>query len=148
MCDTVEEYLQEIKVQNTYIEKRIEDLHRSMSLRERVTTTYEMVPVSSSGNNDKLCDSTNKIFQIQKELDEKMDRFDDLKRDIKNLIEQLRDLRMFAVLDKMYFEYKPFDVIAREMGVCEKTVRSIHTDALQALDALWKENKKERVCDG
>ena len=138
MCDAIEDYLQEMQRQDRHIEKRWEDLQRLRSLREKVTTSYSMTPASGSDNNDKMCATTNKILALEKELDEKIDRFIELKMEIKSLFEKLHDIRMFDVLDKMYFEYKSFDVVAHEMGLSEKTIRNIHEDAMQAVEALME----------
>lgn len=136
MCADVLEYFQEIHLADTRIDKRCEDLQRLRSLREKVTTVYSLAPASGSGNEDKLCNITKKIFDLENELNQKVDAFVDLKIEARGFMEQLRDSRMIEVIDKTYFDYKSFDDIAKELGYCERTIRNIHDDAIEALEAI------------
>lgn len=152
MCDAVEDYFREIHLADTRIDKRCEDLHRLRSLREKMTTVYSLAPASGSGNEDKLCNLTNKILELEKELNQKVDAFVDLKIEARGFIEQLRDSRMIDVMDKTYFDYKSFDDIAKEIGWCERTIRNIHDSAIEALEVIMegcldRKAKGEEGCD-
>lgn len=140
MCDA-EEYLGEIELMDMEIHDRWEDLQRLYAMRTKMTTVFSLEPVAGSGNKSKIEDMTIKIQEVEIELNRKIDAFVDYKKDVMDLIYSLKNKKFYKVLTRMYFKYMSTDDIAYEIGVCEKTVRNIHTEALQAVNAILKERE-------
>ena len=137
MCDA-KSYLRKIELLDAHINNRINDLHELRSLATKITSTINQVCVTGSGNQDKLGDLVAKIIGLQDEINHKIDRYVDLKREISALLEQIEDPDQVKVLHKRYFEYKPWEQIACEMGYSYRNVCYIHGKALQAFEALME----------
>lgn len=137
MCDA-KTYLRKIELLDTNINNRISDLHALKSLSTKITATISLVSVSGSGNQDKLGDAVAKIIELQEEINRKIDKFVNLKRNISDLLEQIEDPDQVKVLHMRYFEYKPWEQIAIEMKYSYRNVCYIHGKALQAVQALME----------
>lgn len=130
--------LRKIELLDAHINNRISDLHELRSLVTKITATISQVSVSGSGNQDKLGDTVAKIVDLQDEINQKIDKYVNLKKDISALIERLEDPDQVKVLHKRYFEYKPWEQIACEMGYSYRNVCYIHGKALQSFEALME----------
>ena len=137
VCDA-KGYLRKIELLDANINNRICDLQSLKSLVTKITATISPVCVSGTGNHDKLGDSVAKIIELQDEINRKIDKFVDLKREVSDLLEQIEDPDQVKVLHKRYFEYKPWEQIACEMNYSFRNVCYIHGKALQALEAVMK----------
>lgn len=131
-----EGYLCEIELMDIEINDRLEDLQRLYAMRTKMTTVFSLAPVAGSGNKSKVEDMTIKIQEVEIEINKKIDAFADYKKKAMDLICCLKNKKFRKVLTSMYFKYMDIEDIAYAMNCCEKTVRNIHSDALQALDAL------------
>lgn len=134
-------YLRKIELLDAHIDGLLQDLHNEKVKAEKVTATISPVVVAHSGSQNNLEISVLKIIDLQEEINRKMDRFVDLKREIRNLLEQLEDPNHVKVLHKRYFEYKTWEQIAIEMQYSYRNVCNIHGKALQAFDALMEGGK-------
>ena len=137
MCDA-KAYLRKIELLDANINNRISDLQALRSLVTKITATISLVSVSGSGNQDKLGDSVAKIIELQDEINRKIDKFVNLKKEVSDLLEQIEDPDQVKVLHKRYFEYKPWEQIACEMNYSYRNVCYIHGKALQAFEALME----------
>ena len=137
VCDA-KGYLRKIELLDANINNRICDLQSLKSLVTKITATISPVCVSGTGNHDKLGDSVAKIIELQDEINRKIDKFVDLKREVSDLLEQIEDPDQVKVLHKRYFEYKPWEQIACEMNYSYRNVCYIHGKALQAFGALME----------
>lgn len=138
-----EEYLGEIELMDIEINDRWEDLQRLYALRTKMTTVFSLTPVGGSGNNSKVENMTIKIQEVERELNRKIDAFIDYKNEVMDLIHRLKNKKFSNVLTRIYFKYMSVDDVAYELNVCEKTVRNIHSDALDAVEALLNGGKDE-----
>lgn len=136
-----EEYLGEIELMNIEINDRWEDLQRLYAMRTKMTTVFSLTPVAGSGNKSKIEDMTIKIREVEIELNRKIDAFVDYKKEVMSLIYSLKNKKFYKVLTKIYFNYMSIEDVAYDMNCCEKTVRNIHNDALQAVEAILKERE-------
>jgi DNA-directed RNA polymerase specialized sigma subunit len=137
VCDA-KSFLRKIELLDAHINNRINDLHELKSLVTKITATISQVCVSGSGNQDKLGDSVAKIVDLQDEINQKIDKYVGLKREVSTLLEQIEDPDQVKVLHKRYFEYKPWEQIACEMNYSYRNVCYIHGKALQAFEALME----------
>lgn len=135
MCDA-KAYLGRIELYDAHINNRLTDLAELQTLVTKITSTISPVCVSGSGNKDRLGDAVAKIIDMQDEINQKIDKFIELKKEISALIEQIQDADQVKVLHMRYFEYMPWEQIACEMNYSYRNVCYIHGKALQAVDAL------------
>jgi DNA-directed RNA polymerase specialized sigma subunit len=140
VCDA-KAYLRKIELLDAHINNRISDKQALESLATKITATISPVSVSGSGNQDKIGDAVAKIIDLQEEINRKIDKFVNLKRDISELIEQIEDPDQVKILHMRYFEYKPWEQIAIEMKYSYRNVCYIHGKALQAVQAVMEGGK-------
>lgn len=140
MCDA-KAYLSKIRLLDANINSKLNDLHALRTMVTNITSTISPVCVSGSGNQDKLGNAVAKIVDLQNEINQKVDKYVDLKRDAIEVLEKVKDSEQMKVLHKRYFEYKSWERIACEMGYSYRNVLYIHGDALKTVNAILKERE-------
>jgi len=131
-------YLEQIQRMDTQINNRWESLQKLYAMRTKMTTVFSMSAVSGSSAQNKLEDISIKIWDIEKEVNRKIDKFIELKLEATQLIDQLTDINHAMVLHKIYFEYKKIDEVAADIGVSTRSIRYWHNNALSALEEIRK----------
>lgn len=134
-----EKYLGKIELMDIQINNRWEDLQRLYSMRTKMTTIFSLTPGTGSGNQSKIEDLSIKILELESELNRKIDRFVDFKKEAMDLIDSLNSKEFTEVLSRIYFKYMSIDDVAYDMGVSTKTIRNRHNEAIQAVEAALKE---------
>ena len=134
-----QKYLKQVKLYDTHIDNKVQELDRLKGVATKVTTSLSLVPGSGSGSQDKLGDAVAKIIDLQAEVNQAIDVYVDKKREVCNLIGKIQDPDQLAVLHKRYIQYKHWEQIACEMGYTYRNVCYIHGRALQAIKELMKE---------
>lgn len=132
------EYLEQIQLCDKHINNKIEELSRLNSLALKVTSSMKQVAVFGSGSQDKVGDAVSRIIDLQREINEDIDRYCDMKTERRKLIEQIKDPDQLDVLSKKYLLYESLEQIACEMGFTYRNVCYIHGRALQAVSELMK----------
>lgn len=140
MCDA-KAYLRKIELLDAHITNKLNDLATLRTMVTKITATITPVAVSGSGNQDKLGDAVAKIVDLQDEINRKIDKFIDSKREVSAVLEKLQEPDHVKVLHKRYIEYKPFEQIACEMCCTYRNVCYIHGKALQEVGALLEDGK-------
>ena len=136
----VKAYLHRIELYDAHINNKIQEINNLRSLATKITAAMDQVPVSGSGNQDKLGDAVARIVDLQVEVNAKVDAYVDLKRQVGDVLEHLQDADQVKVLHKRYFEYKPWEQIACEMNCSFRNVCYIHGKALQAVGEILERN--------
>lgn len=138
VCDA-KAYLSKIRLLDANINSKMNDLHALRTMVTNITSTISPVSVSGCGSQDKLGNAVAKIVDLQNEINQKVDKYVDLKRDAIEVLEKVKDPEQLKVLHKRYFEYKSWERIACEMGYSYRNVLYIHGDALKSVNAILKE---------
>jgi hypothetical protein len=126
------EYLRQIEKLDKCIEQKQIEYDE---LRHRAKTSGgiqygERVQTSPTG--DTLERKVVNYVQLEKEIDDMIDRFVDLKHQIIDEIQELSDVNYIDILFKRYVQYKSFEQIAVEMGYTYDYTRHLHGYALDA----------------
>ena len=129
-------YLKQIKLYDTHIDNKLEELKRLKDMVLRITSTMKDEVVSSSGNQDKFGDTMAKIVDLQDEINKTVDEYIDLKAGISAVVDLVTDADELAVLCKRYMQYKTWEQIADEMHMTYRNVCYIHGRALQTVNRL------------
>ena len=132
-------WLQKIKLCDTKINIKLDELKQLKDMTLKVTPSMEGEVVSGSCNQDRLGNAVAKIVDLQREIDESIDTFVELKRFFMWIIDRLNDANQASVLYKRYFQYMTFEQIACDMGYGYRNVCYIHGRALQAVEKLIAE---------
>lgn len=146
MCDA-KAYLRRIELLDAHITNKLNDLATLRTMVTKITATITPVAVAGSGNQDKLGDAVAKIIDLQDEINRKIDKFINAKKEVSAVLEKLQEPDHVKVLHKRYIEYKPFEQIACEMCCTYRNVCYIHGKALQEVGALLEDGKGKGVED-
>ena len=124
------EFLNKIRYIDMMIDCKLEQIN---DLRDMLTSIGSPIgdKVQSSKDPDKFTDPVSKIIELEKEINDDIDKLIDLKRIARKAIEQLDNEVENMVLYKRYFENKSFEQISVEMGYSWRQIHRLHGNALK-----------------
>lgn len=131
-------YLQQIRLYDSRIDIKCEELRRLEEMVLRITPTLKDDVSSSGGSQDKFADTMAKIVDLKAEINRDIDRFVDAKQKISGTLDKLSDPDQLKVLHKRYAQYKTWEQIACDMHMSYRNVCYIHGKALQAVNEIMK----------
>ena len=130
---TAKEYLS----QAFHIDQRISSkLSQVMRLREAATNctaTLSDMPRPDSPSRQQMTDTICKIVDLEREINEDIDRLVDLKAEARRAINAVSDPDQQLILELRYLCYKPWLEIAEAMGYSEAGVYKLHGKALRKI---------------
>lgn len=128
---TAKEYLQEIRKFDRYIEqKQIEydSLYRLRGGARAIDYSKDKVQTSPDGQG--FTRISDRLIDLQSEINEAVDRFCQITHDRIEQIQQLSKVEYSEILFKRYVEYKSLEQIAYEMNYTYKYICQLHGEAL------------------
>lgn len=131
-------YLQQVRLYDSRINTKLEDLRRLNEMVLRITPTLKDDIYSSGGGQDKFADTMAKIVDLKAEINRDIDRYVDAKQEIADTLDKLSDPCHVIVLHKRYAQYKTWEQIACDMNMSYRNVCYIHGKALQAVNEIMK----------
>ena len=137
--ERVKSYLRQIKILDTKINRRMEQLSEIKSLATRVTSVITPDRVQTSGPGNNLENAMVRYLDIENEVKKTIDEYVETKNRIIKEIEQLSDDRFISVLSMRYLDYLPWEDIADELYMSERQVFRIHGKALIAFSELLEQ---------
>lgn len=130
---TAKEYLS----QAFHIDQRISSkLSQVMRLREAATSctaTLTDMPRPDSPSRQQMADTICKIVDLEREINEDIDRLVDLKAEARRAINAVLDPDQQLILELRYLCYKPWNEIMTELGYSEPTIYRLHGEALKKI---------------
>lgn len=138
-----QEFLLQAKRCETDIHNLLAKKARLESLRENTTTTWGTERVSGTMNNDKLCDTTAKIMEIDQEYDAAIEKLKAKIKEIDDVIHQVTNPRHYEVLSRVYIRYETLEQTACSMHLGYRHVIRIHGRALQVVEGILAERQVE-----
>ena len=130
---TAKDYLS----QAFHIDQRISSkLSQVMRLREAATNctaTLTDMPRPDSPSRQQMADTICKIVDLEREINEDIDRLVDLKAEARRAINAVSDPDQQLILELRYLCYKPWNEIMTELGYSEPTVYRLHGEALKKI---------------
>lgn len=125
------DYLKQLELLDEKINQKlfqVNELRQMAAASGAVDYAKDRVQTSASG--DSLCNSVIRYISLEEEIDRQIDQFVDMKNQIINQIQGLKDVNHMKILFKRYVEFKRLEVIAVEMGYTYQYVREVHGHAL------------------
>lgn len=131
------QYLRKVKLCDTHINNKLRELEDLKAMVTKITATWKDDVVSGGGRSqDKLGDAVSRIVDLQNEINQEIDNYVDMKREIKGIIDQIKNADQVNVLYRRYFLYETFEKIACDMHMTYRNVCYIHGKALEAVKEL------------
>ena len=138
MLDSPKKFLQQIRLYDSHISTKLEDLQHLKEMVTKITPTLKDNVVSGGGNQDKLGDAIAKIVDLEAEIDRDIDRYVAAKQEISATLDKLTDPDQLQVLHMRYVQYKAWEQIACDMHMSYRNVCYIHGKGLQAVNEIMK----------
>lgn len=138
-------YLQQIKLYDSHINTKIEEVHHLKAIATKITPTLKQDVVSGGGSQDKLSEAVAKIVDLEAEIDREIDHFIDARNTVTATIDKVKDARLHKILNMRYVRHKTWEQIACEMGISYQWVCKLHGIALQTVEKILK--KSEENCN-
>lgn len=117
-----------IKKVELLIEHKREQIERTRSLAERMTTGLEVTGIRGTGERE---DIRLRLVELEEELGREVDRLIDLKLEAMKKIDELEDANMIDVLYMRYFQHMKWSEIAESKGKSLDWTYKIHRQALK-----------------
>ena len=136
-----QEFLSQAQRCETDIHNLLAKKARLESLREKTTTTWGTERVSGTMNNDKLCDTTAKIMELDQEYDAAIETLKAKIKEIDDVIHQVTNQRHYEVLSRVYIRYETLEQAAASMHIGYRHINRIHGRALQVVEGILAEKK-------
>lgn len=140
------EYLSQALWLDRIINNKLEQQEEVRAKAERTTVDISQEKVCG-GNITKspMEDSTVKLADLSREIDDYVDRYVNLKVKIQNTISKLSDFRYILILEMRYLNNKAWDDIAMTIGYDTRYTMKLHRKALNEVRAILKEDTKRHL---
>lgn len=130
------EYLKSIKTADAIINEKLKECDQLRGMRYKITQTLKSVMVSGGGSHGGFTDASDRIIDLEREIDRDVDHFVDLKREAGALLAELKNEQHYKVLHRHYILFESFEKIAVDMGYSYRNVCYLHGRALQAFQKV------------
>jgi len=130
------EFLQQAYMLEQRIETKLQEISSLRALAETMRSFAGNEPVCRSRNVTALEDSVIKIMEQERELNEEIDRLVDLKKEILDVISEVKDLNFRLVLEKRHLCFESWPQIGEEMGHTDRWAQMKHTGALRVVQQI------------
>lgn len=123
------EYLRQLKKLDKMIENKLAEKQHWKEIATSTTQTMSLDRVQSSGSQQKMADATSRYVDIEREIDKRVDKLVDARREVIEVIEQL-DATEYDMLHKLYVQYWTLQDVANAMDKSYSWVTTVHGRAL------------------
>lgn len=137
---TADEFLQQIEMYDSLVDAKIGERDKLWELATKITVPTDREAIQTSGASDKVGNIAAKLADIDRELNEIIDEYIDIKVECINLIEKLADRPVeYRVIHKHYVQYKTFVEIEQEEGYSYQGIMKIKERALNRIEGFLRE---------
>ena len=138
---TAREYLTQARMIDSRINSKLMELQRTRELATKSTGLVSDMPRNPSPDLQQMESRVVKIVDLEQEINAEIDELVDLKRDIRELIAQIRKPEYRAVLELRYLGRKTWPDISEELRCSARTIYRFHNGALRVVDKLLQTKK-------
>lgn len=136
---TTKEYLNQISRLNRMINNKLVEIQQLRDLALGISSISTGERVQSTPDFDKIGSKMAKIDELEKNLDETIDKYVDLKNRIIGQIESMEDENTYNILFSRYIQKKSFERIAIEMEYSWRQIIRLHGKALKQFEEKFGE---------
>ena len=138
------QFLRQLKKIDKMIENKIAEKARWKAIAFGTSAKMDGEKVQSSGSQQKMADAVCRYVDIEKEIDEQIDKLIDTKQDVINVIEKLKPIE-YDILHKMYVQYMSLYDVADIYEKSYSWATTIHGRALKNVQAILDQRKEEKT---
>lgn len=133
-----EKYLNQLYKLDQIIKSDQEELERLRSLAESISNDISQERVQSSNSNDKTAEIISKIVDLENEIKQEMNNFIDLKKEIRDVINQVDDADLKIFLRYRYILFYSWKMCIDKLNCSNTQVQRIKRKAIEAVDEILK----------
>lgn len=141
---TAKDYLNQAYHIDHRIESKLSQIESLKSLATRVTTVFSDMPHSASPDNQRLQKTIAEIVDLENEVSTDITQLVSLKREIKNIINQVQNEKYRTLLELRYLNFWTWEQIAVNLNFSIQHTYRIHDEALKKISIFLKNESK---CD-
>ena len=134
------EYLKSIKKADAIINEKLKECDQLRGMRYKITQTLKPVMVSGGGSHGGFTDASDRVIDLEREIDREIDRFVDLKREAGAMLTQLENPQHYQVLHRHYILFESLEKIAGDMNYTYRWICILHGRALQCYQRILDQN--------
>ena len=130
------EYLNQVKMCDTKIKNKMLEKEQWFTLATKTTCPTDGERVQSSGSPDKMSDAVTRMIEVDKEIDEMIDSFVDLKQEVIRTIEKVDEPILYDVLHKIYIQYMKPSEVADALNYSYQWINELHNRAIGKVQSI------------
>lgn len=130
------EYLNQVKMCDTKIKNKMLEKEQWFTSATKTTCPTDGERVQSSGNPDKMSDAVTRMIEVDKEIDEMIDSFVDLKQEVIRTIEKVDEPILYDVLHKIYIQYMKPSEVADALNYSYQWINELHNRAIGKVQSI------------
>jgi len=130
------DYLSQAYMLDQRIRTKLHHLSSLRSLAQTMRALSSGDPVCRTRNVSSLEDAVIRILEQEQEMNREIDRLVALKREIMEVLEEVRDTNLRLILEKRYLCFESWPRIGEEMGHTDRWAQFRHKAALQAVQEI------------
>lgn len=134
---TTKEYLNQISRLNRMINNKLSELAELKELTVSISSVRTGERVQTSPNYDSISSAIAKIDEKEREIDLLIDKFVDLKAEIKNQIDKVPKERYRFILDQKYIHLKTIREISDMLCITDRGCKKAHKIALEKFEKMY-----------
>ena len=134
---TTKQYLNQIHRIDKMINNKLSEIYQLKNLACSISISDNSERVQTSSDKDALGNAVSKIVDLEREVNDCIDKFSEKRRNIITKIDSLENDMYYQVLFSRYIEQKTFEKIAEDNEYSVRQILRIHGDALSEFERLY-----------
>ena len=130
------DYLSQAYMLEQRIQTKLQHITSLRSLAKTVQSFAGNEPVSHTRNVTRLEDTVIKIMEQEHELNLEIDRLVDLKREIMEVLDEVKDMNYRLILEKRYLCFESWPKIGEDMGHSDRWAQLKRQAALRVVQQI------------
>lgn len=126
------EYLMQYRKSEESIERWEKEKEKWEERAQKMSPTYSDMP--KGGKSNRLLDCVEKIIDLERKIDQEIDKLVDLRTEIESCIKNINDEFLKNVLRYIYIDGMKLEEVAIETGYCYRHIERRHRQALDVLE--------------
>lgn len=136
---TAKEYLSQYKGLNDSINAKLEQVGE-LRRKAQTVSSGSSDGTHSSTPRDRIGEITARIVDLEREINEDIDRSIDLQREIRAAIATVPEVRLRTLLEYKYINLLTLDETAVRMNYSYPQICRLHGRALQSVKMIWNDS--------
>lgn len=134
---TTKEYLSQIKNYDRRINHKLSQIYQYRTLLTNISIAVKPDKIQATPEHDKMSKNIAKIVDLEREVNELVNKYTDLKQKIIEQIESLPNEEQIDVLAARFIQDLSFDEIPDEVGMSRRKVFYVYNKALEEFETRY-----------